>query len=250
MVRGLDKFKEYFADYEGRYVFIGGTACDVILGKKEIDFRVTKDLDIVLIMEAIDESFVKRFIEFITDGGYKHIKKGTEESQFYRFESPNDRDYPVMIELFSKRPDYLKEFEQNLGPIYVSDDVISLSAILLDNEYYELLIGGMITVDGITVLDIEYLILFKIKAWLDLYERKSNGERIDSKNIKKHRNDVIRLVAALNQTNTLNVSDEIKMDVESFLEMTETIPVDMKSLGLNRITYASIIERIRNCFGL
>ena len=31
------------------------------------------------------------------------------------------------------------------------------------------------------------MILFKIKAWLDLTYRKNNGETIDSKNIKKHK---------------------------------------------------------------
>lgn len=32
-----------------------------------------------------------------------------------------------------------------------------------------------------------------MKAWLDLSERKAAGEDIDSKNIKKHKNDVFRL---------------------------------------------------------
>ena len=31
MVRGLEKFKEYFGEYAGRYVLIGGTACDILL---------------------------------------------------------------------------------------------------------------------------------------------------------------------------------------------------------------------------
>ena len=31
MVRGVEKFKEYFRDYAGQYTFIGGTACDIIL---------------------------------------------------------------------------------------------------------------------------------------------------------------------------------------------------------------------------
>ena len=37
------------------------------------------------------------------------------------------------------------------------------------------------------------LIPFKAKAWLDLKERKLNGDQVDSKNIKKHKNDVFRL---------------------------------------------------------
>lgn len=30
MVAGIDKFKEYFLEYENNYIIIGGTACDII----------------------------------------------------------------------------------------------------------------------------------------------------------------------------------------------------------------------------
>ena len=29
MVKGLEKFKEYFTGFEDNYVIIGGTACDI-----------------------------------------------------------------------------------------------------------------------------------------------------------------------------------------------------------------------------
>ena len=64
MVHGIDKFREYFSDFTGRYVLIGGTACDIILNKANADFRTTKDLDIVLIMEAIDKAFVERVMNY------------------------------------------------------------------------------------------------------------------------------------------------------------------------------------------
>jgi hypothetical protein len=31
MVRGIEKFKEYFTDYADNYIIIGGTACDILL---------------------------------------------------------------------------------------------------------------------------------------------------------------------------------------------------------------------------
>ena len=37
-----------------------------------------------------------------------------------------------------------------------------------------------------------YLIPFKAKAWMDLTDRRAAGEHVDSKNIKKHKNDVFR----------------------------------------------------------
>jgi predicted nucleotidyltransferase len=54
MVHGLEKFKEYFGDYTNQYVFIGGTACDILMNELGVPFRATKDLDMVLIIEALD----------------------------------------------------------------------------------------------------------------------------------------------------------------------------------------------------
>jgi len=36
MVKGLEKFKEYFAGFEDNYVIIGGTACDIALRSDRI----------------------------------------------------------------------------------------------------------------------------------------------------------------------------------------------------------------------
>lgn len=70
----------------------------MILSQEGVDFRQTKDLDMVLIIEALDESFVNHFIDFVQKAGYVHINKGTGQEQFYRFEKPSDSSYPYMIE--------------------------------------------------------------------------------------------------------------------------------------------------------
>ena len=49
---------------------------------------------------------------------------------------------------------------------------MSLTAILLDEEYYEFLKTGVKVIDDVSVLDLTHIILFKMKAWLDLSERK------------------------------------------------------------------------------
>ena len=53
MVKGLDTFRRYFADYEEQYVLIGGAACDILFESNEVNFRATRDLDMVLIMPYI-----------------------------------------------------------------------------------------------------------------------------------------------------------------------------------------------------
>ena len=61
MVKGLDIFYDYFSEYTDQYVLIGGTACDLSFSNYDEDFRVTKDLDMVLIVEALTKEFSQRF---------------------------------------------------------------------------------------------------------------------------------------------------------------------------------------------
>jgi len=107
----------------------------------------------------------------------------------------------------------------------------------------------MTKVGDISVLGLEYLILFKMKAYLDLSGRKETGEHIDSKNIKKHKNDVIRLGANLEPDNDVRIIGQVRKDALAFLEKLKTDPVNPRSLGINA-DEETIIARIRNCFHL
>ena len=134
MVHGLEKFKAYFEDYTNQYVFIGGTACDILMNELGAPFRATKDLDMVLIIDALDASFGETFWKFIEDGGYEHREKNDGKNQFFRFTEPRDSSFPKMIELFSKQPGNLElKFDSGLTPIHIDDNIVSLSAILLND---------------------------------------------------------------------------------------------------------------------
>ena len=95
MVKGLDTFKRYFADYTDCYILIGGSACDVNFSAAALPFRVTHDLDMVLCVEALTPSFFKRFWSFVHEGGYVHREKSNGERQFYRFTHPTHRIIPT-----------------------------------------------------------------------------------------------------------------------------------------------------------
>ena len=71
MVKGIDQFKVHFEDFNDRYVLIGGAACFLALDEAGLDFRVTKDLDIVLCVEALDAEFARAFWSFVEKGKYK-----------------------------------------------------------------------------------------------------------------------------------------------------------------------------------
>ena len=75
MVVGLDIFKKYFEQYPDNYIIIGGTACDIIIGEAGFTPRATKDIDIILIAEALSTEFVQQFWKFIKDGDYGDREK-------------------------------------------------------------------------------------------------------------------------------------------------------------------------------
>ena len=58
---GIGLFKKYFKCFERKYVIFGGTACELLMSEKDLDFRATKDIDTVFIIEALSKEFAKVF---------------------------------------------------------------------------------------------------------------------------------------------------------------------------------------------
>ncbi|MBQ9329276.1 MAG: hypothetical protein IJ225_12190 [Solobacterium sp.] len=252
MVRGIESFREWFRGYEEQYAIIGGTACDLLMTEEGLDFRATKDIDLVLIIESVDASFGSRFWEYVTAAGYEHRNKSTGEPQFYRFTNPQSREYPTMIELFSRKPGAVILPENAvLSPLPMEEDISSLSAILLDDDYYEFLRLGRIRVSGVTVLSAPYLIPFKAKAWLDLSRRKAEGEQVDSRNIRKHKNDVFRLTELLdrNMDSISYIPDTIRADMREFTERMRLVDVDLKQIGIPEKSKEAILEDLNAIYG-
>ncbi len=252
MVRGIESFKEWFRGFEEQYTIIGGTACDLLMTNEGLDFRATKDIDLVLIVEAVDVAFGRKFWEYVAAAGYEHRNKNTGEPQFYRFTNPLSQEYPVMIELFTRKPDaVILPEDAVLSPLPIDENISSLSAILLNDDYYEFLKQGRVRVDGVTVLDAPYLIPFKVKAWLDLSKRKSAGEQVDSKNIRKHKKDVFRLTELLDQNKEAPIyaPDAILADMRAFIKGMEAEAVDLKQLGILGKTKEAILEELRSLYG-
>lgn len=251
MVRGLDKFKDYFRGYENNYVLIGGTASTLAMEEAGLQFRATVDLDIVLCVEALDADFVRRLWEFVREGNYQNRQKSTGGRQFYRFYRPEDQSFPEMLELFSRLPDALTfEGEGHLTPIPMDEEVSSLSAILLDDSYYAFLHAGKKDLDGLSVLNPEYIIPLKARAWLDLAARKAEGEQIDSRHIKKHKLDVFRLYQVIPADTRVELSGAVGTDMTTFLTEMESETVDLRQLGYRRGTLPEVLEGLRNIYGL
>ena len=85
MVKGLEKFKDTFRNFNDQYVIIGGTACDMAMEEVGLEFQATKDLDVVLQIEALKKSFVESFWQFINEGQYIIQQNSTGRNNYYRF---------------------------------------------------------------------------------------------------------------------------------------------------------------------
>lgn len=249
MVNGIELFQQHFAAYTDSYLLIGGSACDVHFEQAALPFRATKDLDIVLCVEALDASFVRAFWDFVKEGGYAVRQKSNGAKQFYRFMKPTNAAYPAMLELFSRKPEQLRLAEDSyLTPIPAEDEASSLSAILLNDDYYRLLMDTRMVQAGISMAPPQTLIVLKAKAWMDLRERKAAGESIDSKDIRKHRNDIARL-AVIATPGMMTLPPAIAADMADFLQAyAEELP-DSAALGLS-VSAADLLQTLRELMGV
>jgi hypothetical protein len=256
MVEGLNVFRERLREFDGAFVVIGGAACHEWFAQQGAEFRATKDLDIVLIVEMVNPAFVAALRAFIADGKYAIQEKTIGSPVLYRFAKPENAEFPFMLELFSRKPDGIELGEgQVIVPIPAGADQHSLSAILLEDAYYALIRNHSTRRDGLPFANATALIPLKARAWWDLSQRKAAGENVDSKNIAKHRSDIFRLAATLPGEAGPELPASIVTDLTKFLgEFPEGSPEwagvqgSLKNTIADGLKPAALLSAIRTYF--
>jgi hypothetical protein len=254
MVKGLDVFIKYFKEFSQNYVIIGGTACDLIIDEAGFYPRATKDIDLILVVEALTSDFVKQFWQFVKDGRYERNESSNTERKYYRFVKPEQEEFPFQIELFSRSPDLIHIDEGiHLTPIPTPDDLSSLSAILLDEEYYGFILEHSSEVNALHRANIESLICLKAKAYLEITERIKKGSKEDSKLLRKHKGDIFRLGAMLPEGDQCELPGSIKNDMTNFIkDITEELPGKelFRNMGIGRVSPKSVLDQLIKVFSL
>lgn len=258
MVKGLSIFRERLAAFERHFVLIGGAACVEWFASQDLVFRRTKDLDVVLLVENVDPSFVSALRTFLSEGGYEVKERSDGSPVLYRFTNPENDSFPAIIELFSRSAEGLEVADTHeIVPIPVGENPHSLSAILLDDAYYALIRDHQHVCNGLRFVTATALIPLKANAWLDLTARLQSGEDIDSRDIHKHRNDVFRLAATLPEGPASPLADSILADLARFLEafpplapVWPNIQNAMGSTLARNTTPDSLLAAIRTFFRL
>ena len=201
-MEGLEKFREAFETYSENYVIIGGTACDIAMTGTAVRPRATHDIDMIVIVEKMTADFAEHFWQFVREGGYRPEKRKQSEGEapkyeLYRFVNGKP-DYPEMIELLSRHPDILGEPKGlTIEPLPVDEETSSLSAIIMDDDFYHFTIDHSKLTNGLRHADSAALIALKSRAYLNLLQDKANGKHVNSKDIKKHRSDVLKNVVIM-----------------------------------------------------
>lgn len=239
MVTGLNKFRDAFASYTDCYVIIGGTACVAALTGTLMRPRETSDIDIILIVENMTPDFGRAFWNFIKEGGYRpEIRKHSEARnhyELYRFVDPSP-GYPGQIELLSRKSDVFNvPIDMTVEPLPIGDDVSSLSAIVMDDDYYNLTISNSYIEDGIRYANPAALICLKIKAYLNLMAERATGRQVNTKDIKKHRNDVIKLAAIASFPEVINVPESVQSAIIEYVDtLRATLPNQSLEAAIER----------------
>lgn len=255
---GIDKIRQYLGEYKGNYIIIGGTACNLNLEEANLQGRATKDVDMIMVCEALTPEYLRSFWGFIRAGGYSAWQVKSEEEVhrcFYRFIDPKDSSFPKYIELFSRKPDAIKLPENaHLVHIPVSEYLSSFSAILMDDAYYGYAVSHTVELDGVQAINHDALIVLKIKAYLNNVARKEAGHRVQSDDIDKHKRDVFRMVYLLTPEDHFEAPESIRQDINRFLTAIKRDPINTKAIsknmGVPEITQEQFVEIIRTVYTL
>ena len=140
-------------------------------------------------------------------------------------------------------------------PISLDEGVKSLSAIVLDEEYYEYAKEHRDFSAGVPCLSSEALVAFKSSAYLNLLsDREQNPASVRSEDLNKHRNDVFRLVSVMPEGARFELPYVIKERLDNFLTL---FPADSEEWGAIRSSIGAMalspevyIKRIKEMFSL
>ncbi len=225
VVRGIEAFSRAMAAHSADYVLIGGGACSLLFDKAGSDFRLTKDLDVVVLNDHSDPGFARDLWKFVKEGGYEAGKRREGGCAYYRFQLPRDSaralELPGQIELFARHPDFeLADEEATVAPLPFDEGVSSLSAIILDDGYYEFIRSSAVSIEGVSTLDALHIIPLKMRAHVDLNRKHDAGspDGTNSKNLRKHRSDVAGLAGLLAESDRLELRGRMRADAEAFFD--------------------------------
>lgn len=213
---GLNHLRDYLQNFEDEYVIIGGFATLMLLDRElEGHGKATFDIDLVLLASK-SMDITQRIKAYIKEGLYEIQKGKRDQYIYYRFIKPQIEGFAKEIELFSSNENDLElDAGQRIIPIDAEEGLYSLSAIMLDPEYLEMIKQNIEKKTIAPCTNIQATIMLKMSAFRDLKERKDDK-------YKKHRRDILKLSLLLTGEEKILLTGRMKEDFHAFIEHVGT----------------------------
>jgi hypothetical protein len=248
---GFDHFCEYLKGLEDHYVIIGGGAASILMDDEGLEFRSTKDVDLVVLARSKDLN--ARILRYIKDGGYNSKETTENPPRYYRFKNPIQVECPKIIEIFARNELGL-ELDQDQHIVPINDKAAEkLSAILLDDDYFKLIQKNMITSEsGIPLVNALANICLKARAHRELFDRKNSGDMtVDEKDIQKHLKDIWRLGATLIGAESIELTGMPAKDIDGAIRKLDKLPEAQFKQVMEKIPgvkLESLIDALKQIF--
>ena len=210
---GLSHFQEYCKEFDEQYVVVGGFATVMLLNEElgEGHGKATFDIDLVLLTNNSVE-LAQKIKQYITDGKYDIQVGKKDQYKYYRFNNPKEENFAKEIEIFASNENELKlDDGQRILPIDPEDGLYSLSAIILDPEYFEMIKNNVNKSTVAPCTNTQATIMLKMSAFYDLKKREDNKW-------KKHRRDILKLSLLLTGEEEIKLVGRMKEDFDSFIQ--------------------------------
>lgn len=224
---GLSHFQDYCKDLDDNYVVVGGFATIMLLDKElEGHGKATFDIDLVLLTNSSVE-MAQRIKSYITEGEYKIQVGEKDQYKYYRFIEPQKENFAKEIELFASNENELDLTDsQRIIPVDPEEGLYSLSAIMLDPEYFNMIKNNVDKSGQAPCTNTQATIMLKMSAFYDL---KNRGED----KWKKHRRDILKLALLLTGEERIELIGRMKQDFDSFITHLDEEVTDkmIKSFG-------------------
>ena len=155
--------------------------------------------------------------------------------------------------MLSRHPDILGEPQGLLiEPLPISDDVSSLSAIIMDDDFYNFTVKHSEVTDGIRHASPIALIALKTRAYLNLLNDKKRGVHVNSRDIKKHRSDVMKSLV-ISDGDEVVASPSIVGCVRDFVtdirkDYDNVVPALSKSLDVDESIVGQLLNILDRLF--
>ena len=222
--RGLSHFQQYCKDLEDMYVVVGGFATVLLLdeGLGDGHGKATHDIDLVLLTTSSVE-MSQRIKQYVQEGKYEIQKGDKDQYHYYRFVKPETEGFAKEIELFASNENDLNlDDNQRIIPIDPEEGLYSLSAIMLDPEYFEMIKNNVSMSAIAPCTNTQATIMLKMSAFFDLRARNDNKW-------KKHRQDILKLSLLLTGEERVQMTGKMMEHFESFITHLEQ-EVDQKMI--------------------